>query len=812
MNTSIRRSRRLPQFIASLLLSLCVIAALLSVTGSASAQGLAPSDAATQIRKALFAAQTAAMTGDSSAATSLQTALKLYQDTFAAPVSNASPDAAGVIDRGFQAAAAALTANDSIMFASERARIWGALLGGAADVTLNAIMAGDIATARAWFAVREYRPASRFNRPGADGTLALNALQAGTMNAADALAAVRADLYDTYQARLNGALNDADTAIAKGYTTKLAEAAGAAAGYFGIIDRVYGDQRGASQRADTVALFDQLVRSAAGGNVAAFTATRAKVADALTGFRAAPLSQAELDRRAGQLMRYIGLVDVEYARGVRDGKVVKDLEIQEAHTFRESALAAFVDLAPSLTQLDATRTATVDGLIRGLKGQIDRVVDPAEIEKTVNTISDELTTLIPPAWLKNSANSDFDVIYAVLDQIEPAVQQGQYQMAESARIEAYAILDSAVEQKLRAFTPDLALRIEGGFWSGEADKPGLAVLIASKAPAAEVRSALGRLRDSMKEGQTVMASFKSAPGAVVGNAAVIVFREGLEAVLILASLIASLRTAETRRYRRPIAIGAFVAFGASAVTWLIANTILTALSKYGEKLEAIVGIIAIAVLLVITNWFFHKTYWTGWMANFHQQKNKLIGGGMAFGTFVALIALGFSSIYREGFETVLFLQSLVLEAGVAVVVQGVLIGLFFTGVVGVITFALQAKLPYKRMLIITGIFIGFVLVSMVGKTVFALQAVGWLPITPIAGVWFPYWMGQWVGLYATWQGILLQIGSAVFVIGSYFLAEHQNKVKRAALRTSRTGAAGAAREDSAGAIPGPASNQQTKLA
>jgi high-affinity iron transporter len=216
-----------------------------------------------------------------------------------------------------------------------------------------------------------------------------------------------------------------------------------------------------------------------------------------------------------------------------------------------------------------------------------------------------------------------------------------------------------------------------------------------------------------------------------------------------------------------------------------------ALSKYGEKLEAIVGIIAIGVLLLITNWFFHKTYWTGWMANFHQRKNEILTGSMAFGTFLALIMLGFTSIYREGFETVLFLQSLVLEAGVSIVLQGVLIGLLATFAVGAVTFTVQAKLPYKRMLIITGIFIGVVLISMVGKTVFAMQAVGWMSITPIPGIWFPYWLGQWFGLYATWQGILLQIGSAVFVIGSYFLAEHQNKVKRDSRVAERTSASAA---------------------
>jgi high-affinity iron transporter len=65
-----------------------------------------------------------------------------------------------------------------------------------------------------------------------------------------------------------------------------------------------------------------------------------------------------------------------------------------------------------------------------------------------------------------------------------------------------------------------------------------------------------------------------------------------------------------------------------------------------------------------------------------------------------------------------------------------------------------------------------------------MQVIGWLPITPIQGVFIPYWMGQWFGLFATWQGILLQIVALIVVIGSYFLAEYQTKQHRQPTRQS----------------------------
>jgi high-affinity iron transporter len=272
-----------------------------------------------------------------------------------------------------------------------------------------------------------------------------------------------------------------------------------------------------------------------------------------------------------------------------------------------------------------------------------------------------------------------------------------------------------------------------------------------------------------------MLSVESAPLAIVSNAGIIVFREGLEAVVILASLMGSMKAAESRKYRPPMWWGTGLALLATVVTWILARGILVSLARYGEKLEAVVSLVAIGVLLLITNWFFHKTYWTGWIASFQSKKKRLLTGDA--GLMLGLVSLGFTSVYREGFETVLFLQALVLESGTGLVLAGVALGFLATVLVGLITFRLQARLPYMSMLIITGILIGGVLLVMVGKTVHVLQVVGWLPTSPISGISMPYWIGMWFGTYPTWQGILLQLAAAGFVVGSYYLAEGLRKRK-----------------------------------
>src|SRR4051794_17366483 len=255
---------------------------------------------------------------------------------------------------------------------------------------------------------------------------------------------------------------------------------------------------------------------------------------------------------------------------------------------------------------------------------------------------------------------------------------------------------------------------------------------------------------------------------VVANSAIIVFREGLEAVLIFAAVIASFLGANKAR-RRPVVLGAACAFGASVVTWFLVQALLDVASPLGPRLEAITGFIAIAVLLVVLNWFVHKVYWTGWIAKHHRQRRKLLGR-VGISATVGLVALGFTSVYREGFEVVLFLQNLELKSGSGVVLEGVALGLAGTAIVGVITFVLQRRLPYRRMLVVTGVLIGFVLVVMTGGTALSFQDLGWLPSHELPFA-IPEWLGSWFEVYGTYETIGAQVLAALFVIGSYIAAE-----------------------------------------
>jgi high-affinity iron transporter len=275
------------------------------------------------------------------------------------------------------------------------------------------------------------------------------------------------------------------------------------------------------------------------------------------------------------------------------------------------------------------------------------------------------------------------------------------------------------------------------------------------------------------------AAHRQSHGTVVFNAAMIVFREGLEAVLIFAAVTASFLGANRSR-RRPVVAGAAVAFGATIITWFAAQALLDVASPLGPRLEGITGFLAIVVLLIVLKWFVHKVYWSQWIGRHHRQRRRLLAQ-TGIGASVGLVALGFTSVFREGFEVVLFLQNLELQDGTATVLEGVGIGLVLTAAVGVVTFWLHHRLPYRRMLILTGVLVGAVLVVMIGGTALTFAELGWIPESPTPFA-IPVWMGSWFEIYPYWETLGAQLGAALFVVGSYVLAERMKGRRPGAAR------------------------------
>src|SRR5213078_4739621 len=275
----------------------------------------------------------------------------------------------------------------------------------------------------------------------------------------------------------------------------------------------------------------------------------------------------------------------------------------------------------------------------------------------------------------------------------------------------------------------------------------------------------------------------TSPTVAFLDIGILVFREGVECILVLAAITASM-TGPKRAHRRPVALGASFAFIATLITWLIAVRIVGSLSDNMSALDlqAATGLLAVIVLLVIMNWFFHKIYWGGWIRAHNRRRKALLENARSIEIsqrhlWWGLILLGFTSLYREGFEVVLFLQSYNLRLGGGVVLTGALLGIVLSGMVAVLTFVLQQRLPYRKMLITTGILLGVVLLVMVGEQAQEMQLAHWISRTETG--WhtnvIPAWMGMWFAVFPPYETMVAQLLAATLVMGSYYAATQMQR-------------------------------------
>jgi len=755
------------------------VACLCLARGAAAANPAEPPwQAADAIRADLAEAQTQVLFGESNAA-----ALARAESHISGPLRQGLAQQAPGELREIEAALASLSPRSGeTELAAAQGRIVAALRRGAMAVAVAAAAEGDAATARTWLQIRDFRKTTRFTRPGVTATEAVRGLAAREIPRHEAVVQIEKDLLDSFQARLKTNLDEAAQAAERGFDGRFAETTAIVRGYWLAIAAEYEKQRGASERQATERDFQLLAEAGARSDRGAFESARARVEADLVGFTAAPLTPEEEVNRAAQLTRFLDLVPKEFDKGTADGVVTIPFEVQEAVAFMDGVEAAFSDLEPELLKIDEAAVGRIKDEFATLREDVDSaqqggaVAEQEELDAAVERASAEIERIEPEEWTEPSDDAEFELVDISLDQLEAAAGAGQYQAAEQARLAAYGFFEFGPELKLRAFDTQLALEIEGLIWYGAGGERGLADLVADDAPLNEIRETRLTLDERLADARAITGDGASSLTTIT-NSALIVFREGLEAILIIAAITASM-IGPRAPLRRPVYRGALLALPASMLMFVLAILLLDSLSKYGEKLEAVVGVVAIGVLLLVMNWFFHRVYWTEWIKGHRERGKALTGAALAAGAGAATVAglytLGFTSVFREGFETVLFLQALQLSSGTGVVVAGVTLGLVLTAIVGAITFALERKLPYKKMLIATGVLIALVLVVLVGNTARTMQGVGWIAITPL-DIEFPLWMGTWLGIYPTVETLSAQVLAFVFVIGSYFAAEWMRK-------------------------------------
>jgi high-affinity iron transporter len=362
---------------------------------------------------------------------------------------------------------------------------------------------------------------------------------------------------------------------------------------------------------------------------------------------------------------------------------------------------------------------------------------------------------------------------------ESGDRERAYELARSAYLEHFEF----TEIPLRLRDPNLVLDLEFTFAE-------LRDGIRDGAPIGDVEGTERELQSGLDSVErTLTEKGVAAPAVAFGFSFSILFREGLEAVLLVAILLGSLEAARAANYRRPLALGAAGAVAATAVTFALAMTVIEFAPVDRELLEAAAAVLAVGVLFAVTFWLVSRLEQRRWMEFMRSRVSAAVTAGGA----AAFAALGFTAVYREGFETVLFYQALTLYAeGLMLwVALGAATATAALAGLGYAVFVLGRKLPIKPMLVAGASILLLLSVAFLGNAVRSLQSIDVIGATPIDDGWarLPIFLAEMTGVHPTVQGVAAQLTLlAVYVAGAvYVFAWKPARERRAARLVEEVG-------------------------
>ena len=260
-----------------------------------------------------------------------------------------------------------------------------------------------------------------------------------------------------------------------------------------------------------------------------------------------------------------------------------------------------------------------------------------------------------------------------------------------------------------------------------------------------------------------------APMLIAGQSFIIIFREGFEIVLLLSVLLGYLEAAKSTHYMRPILTGVALAAVATVLTVIVMRTIFARLPVGIEVLEGITALLAVVVLFYVSFWLIARLEHKRWM-EFLRAK---MWNAVSVGSAGSLVAVGFTAVYREGFETALFYQSLLSFGSglIWAVLGGLAAGLAALAVVAIGIFRLGRRVNVKVFMNTAVALVMLTSVAFLGNAVHALQSADIVSYHALGG-WprMPIFLAQATGYWTTAETIGAQLALvAVYVLGAAFV-------------------------------------------
>ncbi len=254
------------------------------------------------------------------------------------------------------------------------------------------------------------------------------------------------------------------------------------------------------------------------------------------------------------------------------------------------------------------------------------------------------------------------------------------------------------------------------------------------------------------------------------NSALIILREGLEAALILAAIIAMLKVMGATEVIRYIHLGWILALIAGGLTWLATETLLTLSGSHRESMEGFISVFAAIALFYVGYWLHTRSEVRKWR-DFIEQKVKT---NISTRRILGLTGISFFAVYREAFEVVLFYQALWLqnEGDHGPILWGLAGGFAALILAAFAILKLGLRMPLKYFFGATGTLLYIMAFIFAGNGVKELQAALWVPTTPLG---FPSQLPI-LGIYPTVETLAAQGAMVIaFVATSFWLANQSQR-------------------------------------
>jgi high-affinity iron transporter len=392
-----------------------------------------------------------------------------------------------------------------------------------------------------------------------------------------------------------------------------------------------------------------------------------------------------------------------------------------------------------------------------LKDLVTQAPADAQAQHGAATLPVQAWLTAHPELLSAAAPSPFTVARSKLDESVQRYARGEREAARQLAIAAYLEGFELVESGLD--NVDSALRVEV-----EREMMALRTAIGSGQSAAAVSAQVVHIKTLLDQAQDKLSGEGLSAGTAFFSSLLILLREGLEAILVLAAIVAFVRKTGRRDAMVWIHVGWIAALALGVVTWFVAERLITISGAHRELTEGVTALIASAMLLYVGYWLHGKSYAQAWQHFIREQVNSALDKG----TLWAMAGVSFLAVYRELFEIILFYQTLWVQAGDSgrqAVLGGIVVAAVLLALLAWAILKYSVQLPIGPFFAATAGLLALLAVVFAGHGVAALQEAGALDVSPVHFVSIPF-----LGVHPTLQGLLAQAAALGLVALGMWIA------------------------------------------